>query len=55
MLALAVGSSSARARAYGMDGRALPSVPTASDAYAWPVTPDGGMQTDADAPHRELW
>lgn len=49
MLALDVGSSSARARAYGMDGRALATLPTASDTYAWTVTPDGGMQTDADA------
>ncbi len=49
MLALDVGSSSARARLYGMDGHALASVPMVSDPYAWTTTPDGGMATDADA------
>jgi gluconokinase len=49
VLALDVGSSSARARVYGPDGAALESVPAASEAYAWTATPDGGMETGADA------
>lgn len=48
VLALDVGSSSARARAYGPDGRPRPEVPTARAQCRWTATPDGGMETDAD-------
>lgn len=48
MLALDVGSSSVRARAYDAAGRALAAVPTARVECVWTATPEGGMETAAD-------
>lgn len=47
VLTLDVGTSSVRARAYDAAGRAAPR-PAVQEGYAWTVTPDGGMETDAD-------